>query len=181
MILYETKFLTLKAAKRDGKPDWVYVVRPNAKDVAVILPILRQENKEDEIIFLLTKRPPIEYENVAEYCIELPAGLVGDENPDETSIDAIQKELLEEIGHASFDIKINLTKVSSSAGLTSEVATIATAIITDPKIVKPPVDDGGIIIDRIYVKKSQIKNFITEMSRKGYSISSYALSALYFL
>lgn len=181
MILYETKFLSLKCAKRDGKPDWVYVHRPNVKNVVVILPVLKRDNGEDEIIFLITKRPPLEAENVAKYCIELPAGLVGDENPDETTIDAIKKELLEETGHASSEIKINLNKVSASGGLTSECATIATAIITNPDIIKPPVDDGGIIIDRIYVKKSNIKNFIKEKSEEGYAISAFALAGLLYL
>ena len=41
-ILFETKYLNLIASKRMNKPDWVYVKRPNASNVVVILPILHR-------------------------------------------------------------------------------------------------------------------------------------------
>lgn len=181
MILYETKFLTLKAAKRANKPDWVYAVRPNAKDIAVILPVIKNKNSEDEVVFLITKRPPLEEENVAEFCVETPAGLVGDENENETVYDALKKELLEETGLVADEFKICNRKISSSGGLTSETSTIAVAYITDKSLKGEPVDDGGVIADRIYVKKSEIKNFIQECTDKGYAISAQALATLFWL
>jgi len=156
-------------------------MRPNAKDVVIILPVLVQENKEDEVIFILTKRPPLEEEGVSEFCIELPAGLVGDNDKNETTMEAIKKELLEETGHEADKIEIILSKVSASGGLTSETGTLAKATITNPNIIKAPVDDGGVILKRIYIKKSNIKSFIKEQAEKGCAISAYALSALYFL
>ena len=180
MILYETKYLNLKAAKRENKPDWVYVVRPNAKNVVGILPVIKGE-VEDEVLFLITKRPPLVKEHVAKYCVEVPAGLVGDEDKNETTMESIKKELLEETGLVGDKIEILLDKVSTSAGLTSETATIALATITDDSIKNNPVDDGGVIVDRIRVKKSEIKNFLKQKEHEGYAISALALASLYYL
>lgn len=180
MILYETKYLTLKAAKREDKEDWVYAMRPNASDVAVILPVIKGEI-EDEILFLITRRPPLIEENVADFCVEVPAGLVGDENKDETVDEALRKELLEETGLMAESFKICSRKVSSTGGLTSETSTIAIAFIKDKTLKLKPVSDGGVIADRVYIKKSNIKNFLNEKEKEGCAISAQTLSALYYL
>ena len=180
LILYETKFLTLKAAKREDFADWFYVVRPNAKNVVAILPVIKTQN-EDEILFLITKRPPLEHEKIAKFCVEIPAGLVGDENENESVLEACKKELLEETGLIAQEMKIEAEKVSTSGGLTSECTTIVTAKIVDDRIKKEPVDDGGVIIERIRVKKSEIRNFLKDKEKKGYALSAQMLAALYYL
>ena len=180
MILYTTPYLDLKAVKRDYKPDWVYAKRPNAKNVVAILPVIKNKH-EDEILFLITKRPPLEHEKIADFCVEIPAGLVGDEDKSETTYDAIQKELLEETGFISSNTKILAEKISTSAGLTSETVTIALCEIVDDKIIKRPVDDGGVIVDRIRVKKSEIKDFLKQKEAEGFTISALALASLYYL
>ena len=104
--LYSTKFLNLVASKRKGKADWVYAHRPNAKNVVIIVPVIHKTDA-DYTMFLTTKRPPLieEYGDVT--CLEFPAGLVGDENTNETTEEALKKELLEETGYLAekFDIK----------------------------------------------------------------------------
>lgn len=179
LILYETKFLSLKAAKRDGKSDWYYVVRPNAKNIVAILPIIKKE--EDEVLFLITNRPPLEHEHVAKFSVEIPAGLVGDENKAETDDEACKKELLEETGLVAEKIELCASKISTSAGLSDEVCSIYKAYIKDDEIQVPPIDDGGVIIDRIRVKKSKIKDFLKQKEQEGGSISALALAALYYL
>ena len=180
MILYETKYLTLKSAKREGLEDWVYAIRPNAKNIVGIVPVIKTHDG-DEILFLITKRPPLYEEKTAEYCIETPAGLVGDENKDETIIEACKKELLEEVGMVADKIKCCASKVSTSGGLTNECCTIMLAEIIDDTIVKEPVNDGGVIIDRIRVKKQDIKAFLRQKEEEGYAISALALAGLYYL
>ncbi len=180
MILYNTKYLALKAYKRENKPDWVYAVRPNAKNVVVLLPLIKGEI-EDEILFLITRRPPVFAENVAEFCVELPAGLVGDEDNNETTLDAVKKELLEETGLVADEIKIVLDKMTSSSGLTSEASTIAICYIKNKELKQQPVNDNGVIQDRIYVKKSKINEFLKDCGKKNYAISSQALAGLYFI
>lgn len=180
MILYKTKFLNLKAAKRNGEHDWYYVSRANAKNVVVILPVIKNKN-EDEVLFLITKRPPLINENVAEYSVEIVAGLVGDENKNETVDEACNKELLEEIGMKASKFELCAKKVSTSAGLTDEICTIYKAYIKDDKIIKKPIDDGGVIADRIKIKKSEIKTFLSEKEKEGYALSAQMLAALFYL
>ncbi len=180
LILYKTEFLTLKAYKRENKPDWVYVSRDNAKNVVVILPVIKKENKE-YVLFLITKRPPLIAENKAEFCLEIPSGLVGDEIKSETVQDALKKELLEETGLVADKFQILTKLVSTSGGLTSETSLIAKAFISNSNQVKPPVSDGGVIVDRILVQKEEIKQFIKQKEDEGFAISSQMLAALYYL
>jgi len=178
--LYKTKYLDLKAAKRENAGDWVYAHRGNVKNIAVIVPKI---HKKDGIytLFLITKRPPITEEYGDKLCIELPAGLVGDENSNETTEDALKKELLEETGYAAKDFKIVVKNLVSSGGLTSEKSTLAVARIYDLDKKCTPVDDGGVITDRVEVKLDTVFEFIGEADKKGYFISAQTLSGLYFL
>lgn len=180
MILYKTKYLTLMAAKREDKPDWVYVRRDNAKNVVVILPVFKKSNGE-YVMFLITKRPPLIEEKISEFSIELPAGLVGDENENETLMEAAKKELLEETGYRADLFEICAKKVSTSGGLTSEVSTILKAFIASDNVCQTPVNDGGVIVDRVLIKKENIKAFLNKKEKEGYSLSAQTLAALYYL
>ena len=175
-ILYHTNFLDLKStASKSGKP-WVYAHRPNAKDVVVILP-----TTSDKVLFLIEERPPIIAEQKGRYTIGVAAGLVGDERKNESIEEALKAELLEETGLIAERIEIKAKKVASSAGCTSETCTIAIAHIKNPTPTKKPVDDGGIIVDRIWVEKNNIKNWLKEMETKNYVLTAQALAALYYL
>ena len=87
-VLYDTNFLQLKSTPAKSGNPWVYAHRPNAKDVVVILP-----HTEDEVLFLIEERPPIQAENRGKYTIGLAAGLVGDERAGESIEDAIKAEM----------------------------------------------------------------------------------------
>lgn len=178
--LCKTKFLNLMAAKRDGKPDWVYAHRPNATDIAVIVPVLHKK-EGDFTIFLLTKRPPIIEEYGEKLCVEFPAGLVGDEKADETLDEALRKELLEETGYEAESFRVLAENLVTSGGMTSEKSTLAMAEITDTKMKAEPVDDGGVIYSRVEVKISEISKFLAECRKKEYFLSAQTLSGLYFL
>lgn len=178
--LFETKFLNLMAAKRDGKPDWVYAHRPNATDVAVIVPVLHKK-EGDFTIFLLTKRPPITEEYGEKLCVEFPAGLVGDERSDETLNEALNKELLEETGYRADSFRVLVNNLVTSGGMTSEKSTLAMAEITDLEKKMAPVDDGGVIYKRVEIEISKISEFLDECRKKGYFLSAQTLAGLYFL
>ena len=45
-ILYSTKFLNLMASKREGRADWVYAHRPNAKNVVIIVPVIHKPDAD---------------------------------------------------------------------------------------------------------------------------------------
>lgn len=177
MILYDTKYLQLKSTKSKSGNDWVYAHRPNAKDVVVVLPIINNE----QILFLKEERPPLQAEGIAKYSIALPAGLVGDEREGESIEDAIRAELLEETGLKADRIEIKSRKLASSPGCVSETLTIAFAFIKEYNVVSEPVSDGGVIVDRILVNKTEIYHWLREQEEKGYALTASTHAALFYL
>ncbi len=179
-ILYDTKFLQLKSAKSPGGKDWVYAHRPNADNVVIIVPLIINGDKK-QILFIRELRPPLYAENRSKYNIGLPAGLVGDERKGESTLDAINAELLEETGLVADKIEIVAEKISSSSGCTSETSTIAIATISNPVPIQEPVSDGGILIERMIIDLDKVPEFLKEEQQKGNSISGQALAGLYYV
>ncbi len=175
-ILCNTKYLQLKSTKSKNGNSWVYAHRPNAKDIVIILP-----TTDEEVLFIIEERPPIVAEGLGQYTIGLAAGLVGDERENETVEDAIRAELLEETGLITDKIEIKTRKLVSSPGCVTEVCTLAFAYINNKKPISPPIDDGGVIVDRIWIKKSKIKSWIAEKESQGYTISAHCLATLFYL
>ena len=46
---------------------------------------------------------------------------------------------------------------------------------------KQPVDDGGIIIDRVWVKINEIRPWLKKMEAEGNVLTAQALAALYYI
>jgi len=180
-VLYSTKYLELRSASApDGKFNWAYAHRPNVNNVAVIAPIIHNEDG-DSIVFVETKRPPLVAEGKAPSCIELPAGLVGDENKNETVEEGINKELLEETGYKADKITIKTTKLASSPGCVSETSTVAIADINNDEIIEPPVSDGGVITAIHKIPLNNADNWLREQQEEGKAVSAQALSGMYFV
>ncbi|MCM1340073.1 MAG: NUDIX domain-containing protein [Muribaculaceae bacterium] len=175
-VLYNTQYLQLKSTPSKNGRDWVYAHRPNANDVVVILPYT-----DEEVLFLIEERPPIQAEGKGKYTIACPAGLVGDERIGETIEDALEAELLEEAGLQAAKINIKAQKVSSSSGCTSETCTIALAYIKDKTPVQQPVNDNGVIVDRVWIKKSDILSWFNKKEKEGYVLTAQTLAALMYL
>lgn len=179
-ILCSTKYLELKeAVAPNGKSAWIYAHRQIATDVVVIVPVFKSET-EEKILFLKTQRPPLYAENKADINIELPAGLVGDERKGESIEQAIEAELREETGLRANSLKIVSRKIASSAGCTSETSTIAIAEITDTTEISKPLSDGGIILERIWVNRTDISLWLQEQEKNGCAISAQALCGLFY-
>ena len=183
MIVNKTKYLEFKVTDKPLNREWHYVKRTNdtnQHDSAVVITTIVKKNNKYNFLFLKTQRPPIFAENKAQYCLESPAGLIGDENTKESLIDCIKKELLEETGYVADNIFIELTNSSTSAGLTSETITYATAIINNDKIISDPISDNGVISDRVFVPVNNIINYINSIDKKSISISSALICGLFF-
>ena len=175
-ILYDTKYLQLKRTlSKEGYP-WVYAHRPNVSDVVVVLPV-----HNDSVLFIIEERPPLQAENKGKYCIGFPAGLVGDERKSESIEDAIKAELLEEAGLQAEKFEIKVHKAAASSGCVSETYTIAIAYIENNQIVSEPVSDGGIIVDRIWIKKENIISWLNQKDKDGYVISASIFAGLFYL
>jgi ADP-ribose pyrophosphatase len=88
---------------------WEHVHRVRGTGVVGIVALT-----DDRIVLVEQHRPP-----VGARVLELPAGLVGDDDADEPTAVAAARELLEETGFAS-DRWQRLAELTSSAGLTDE-------------------------------------------------------------
>jgi len=107
---YHGRFLGLKERDR-----WEYAYRTNASGVVVIVPV----TESGELVLVEQYRIPVESR-----VIELPAGLVGDDNdPDESLQQGAQRELIEETGFRAASFRELLT-CPSTPGMSDEMVTI---------------------------------------------------------
>ena len=110
-IVWQGKFVT---AKRKGK--WEYVSRSRGIKAAVILAV------EDGHVLLVEQfRVPL-----GRNCVELPAGLIGDETEGEDPLEAAGRELEEETGYRATKLE-SLDEYYSSPGMVSESFTLVRA------------------------------------------------------
>ena len=91
---------------------WEYVEHRTAPEAAMIVAITAR----DEIVLAEEFRPPMDAPVVS-----LPAGLIGDEGPEDAQ-SAARRELLEETGHAAPRLEF-LARGPGSAGQSSEMVT----------------------------------------------------------
>ena len=112
--MWEGRFI---AARRRGR--WEYVGRARGIRAAVILAI----DAEDHVILVEQFRVPL-----GRSCIELPAGLIGDDDgaADEDPMAAAARELEEETGYRAARMEV-LGEFYSSPGMVSESFTLLKA------------------------------------------------------
>lgn len=120
-IVWQGKFVT---AKRKGR--WEYVSRARGIKAAVILAV-----EDGHVLLVEQYRVPLERS-----CIELPAGLIGDESEGEDPLVAAGRELEEETGYRAGCLE-SLGEYYSSPGMVSESFTLVRA----SRLAK--VGDGG--------------------------------------
>jgi ADP-ribose pyrophosphatase len=160
-IMWQGKFIT---ARRRGR--WEYVGRARGIRAAVILAV----DAEDHVILVEQYRVPL-----SRRCIELPAGLVGDDQPGEATEAAAARELEEETGYRPGRIEV-IGEFHSSPGMVSESFTLLRA----HDLVK--VSEGGgvegedIIVHRVPL--SSIGEAVARWRAEGYAMDVKMLTLL---
>ncbi|MFM9852550.1 MAG: NUDIX hydrolase [Sphingomonadaceae bacterium] len=159
-IVWQGRFITTKT-----KGKWEYVSRARGIKAAVILAV-----DDGHVILVEQFRVPL-----GRMCLELPAGLVGDETAGEAVELAAARELEEETGYSAASIEV-VGEFYSSPGMVSESFTFVRA----HGLTK--VSDGGgvegenIIVHRVAL--THVAAFIAAKRAEGCGIDTKLLTLL---
>ena len=155
-VMWQGRFI---AAKKRGR--WGYVSRARGIRAAVVVAI--DDSPDGRHILLVDQfRVPLERR-----CIELPAGLVGDESADEDPALAAKRELEEETGYRAGRM-IDLGEYWSSPGMVSESFSLFRAFDLE-KV----GDGGGVPGEGIRVHRAplaSLPDWIAVRRAEGYAV-----------
>src|SRR5690349_18215746 len=160
--MWEGKFV--RAMKRER---WEYASRTRGIRAVVIL-----AEHDGKVILVEQPRVPTDCR-----CIELPAGLVGDQDPNATVEDTAIKELEEETGFTAERIE-RLGDFFASPGMLSEGFTLVRA-----HGVRKIGDGGGDEHEDIVVhlvQRAEIPNFIEQQRAEGLGLDAKLLVLMNF-
>ena len=158
VIRWQGRFITVRQ-----RGNWEYVSRARGIRAAVILAI---DETEDSPHILLVEQYRVP---VGSNCLELPAGLVGDETEGENPEIAAVRELEEETGYTASTIE-NLGEFHSSPGMVSESFTLIRATQLSKIGDGGGVDGENIIVHRVAL--SDVSDFIVRKRTEGCAIDS---------
>jgi ADP-ribose pyrophosphatase len=159
-IVWQGRFI---AAKRTGK--WEYVSRTRSVTAAVILAV-----DHGGVILVEQYRVPLRAR-----CLELPAGLVGDEVEGEEIESAAIRELEEETGYRA-ERMVDLGRFYASPGMSSEYFTLLRA-----EGLTRVGEGGGVEGEDITVHRvplSQLLEFVAAKRAQGLAMDSKLLLLL---
>lgn len=158
--VWEGRFLSVVVRDR-----WEWAERRGRMEAAVIVAI-----DGGDLVLVEQHRVP-----VGGHCLELPAGLVGDDTAGETVIDAARRELEEETGYRAATL-VAEGSFHSSPGMTSERFTIVRA--TGLTRVGAGGGTGGEDIAVHRVPLDQVEAFVAAKRAAGVAIDAKLLLAL---
>ena len=159
--VWQGRFIT---AKTQGR--WEYVARARGIRAAVIVAI----DDEDHLLLVEQYRVPL-----GRACLELPAGLIGDEEDGETVETAAARELEEETGYRAGRIE-SLGEYFSSPGMVSESFTLVRAHDLTRIGDGGGVEGEGITVHR--VPRSGVPQFVADCRARGMAIDVKLLLVL---
>lgn len=162
-VVWQGKFIT---ARKQGR--WEYVSRARGIRAAVILAI----DEEDHVLLVEQYRVPL-----GKRCIELPAGLIGDDDgkQGEDASDAAARELEEETGYRAERMEM-IGEFWSSPGMVSESFTLLKAHGLSKVGEGGGTDSEDIAVHRVPL--SGIAAAIEDWRARGYAIDVRILMLL---
>ncbi|MDA8563534.1 NUDIX hydrolase [Mariniblastus sp.] len=163
-ILATTKYLELVQCGT-----WSFVRRPNSNGVVAIVAV----TNEQKLLLVEQFRVPVDGP-----VIELPAGLSGDtDDPNESLQIAAQRELLEETGYEA-ESWTELATVTSSAGLTNEQVAIFRAEGLQKVSAGGGIDNEQITVHE--VPTVELESWLQLQAASGKMIDSRVYAAIHW-
>lgn len=151
-VVWQGKWIT---AKRRGK--WEYVSRAGGVEAVVILAV-----DDGHALLLDQYRVPL-----GRRCIELPAGLIGDEQAGESACIAGRRELEEETGYSCETIE-EIGFFHSSPGMVTEGFTLVRALGLSKTGKGGGLSDEDIVVHRVAL--SDVPAFVAAKRAEGAAI-----------
>lgn len=162
---YAGRYLSL--LERDG---WEFSSRTNASGVVGLVAV----TPENEIVLVEQYRKPVDA-----YVIELPAGLVGDQDdPDESILTASARELEEETGFVAGQMEF-LMACPSSAGMSDEIISFVGA--KNLTRVGPGGGDDSESIKVHVVPVTEVDGWLTRQQDAGKCLDPKIYAGLFWL
>ena len=159
--MWEGRFIV---AKKRGR--WEYVARARGIRAAVILAL-----DAGDVILVEQYRVPL-----GRVCLELPAGLIGDEgNPNEAAETAAARELEEETGYRCAYIE-TIGEFFSSPGMVSESFTLVKATGLTKVGEGGGEGDENITVHRVAL--TEVPNFVAARRAAGVAVDVKILTLL---
>lgn len=151
-IMWHGRFII---AKREGQ--WEYVSRARNINAAVILAV-----DDGHVLLVEQYRHPLKA-----VCLELPAGLVGDDEEGEAVEIAAARELEEETGYRAAMLEI-IGEFASSPGMLSETFTLVKATGLTKVGKGGGVEHENIVVHRVPI--ADVPQFVTAKRNQGFMI-----------
>jgi ADP-ribose pyrophosphatase len=148
-IKWQGRFITAKT-----RGEWEYVSRARGIKAAVILAV-----EDDHVLLVEQYRVPL-----GASCIELPAGLIGDEDAGEDTLTSAARELEEETGYRAARLDI-VGEFFSSPGMVSESFTLVRATGLNKVGDGGGVDGENILVHRVAL--AQLPAFVADKRAQG--------------
>ncbi|MGY3263959.1 NUDIX hydrolase [Lysobacter sp. HA35] len=163
--LHEGRWLRLVKRGR-----WEYAERVHGHGMAVII---IAATPDDDVLFVEQFRMPL-----GKSTIEMPAGLVGDVQDDDTLIDAARRELIEETGWDAAHLEVLLVG-PTTAGMSSErIAFVrATGLVRVGE--GGGIDDEGITVH--HVPRTEAPAWLMRKHAEGFEIDLKLWGGLWML
>ncbi|GAB1597114.1 NUDIX hydrolase [Lysobacter claricitrinus] len=163
--LHEGRWLRLVKRGR-----WEYAERVHGHGMAVII---IAATPDDDVLFVEQFRMPL-----GKSTIEMPAGLVGDTQDDDTLIDAARRELIEETGWDAANLEVLLIG-PTTAGMSSERIAFVRATGLTRVGEGGGIDDEGIVVH--HVPRTAAPAWLMRKHAEGYEIDLKLWGGLWML